>query len=379
MRLGPAKRVRRIVFVAMIVALVPVAVSYATAMAGPSNSNAFVRSVEWLRGQGAAGTVAQIESLYYRLTAPDKGGPNLKSLPKVGVKTGVASGGNRPNVIGGPTATAAYRPPPVTPFINPPLAGEGQWQATRPWLAGNPPVLVTTIRNEPDYPRVVAGLAWIDAKSTKVTLNPGRQEPSVQIDRGAMEVPLALRKNLLATFNGGFKLADSNGGFALNGHTYSPMVKGQATLIGYQDGTVNVIDWGQGRAAPKSATFARQNLPLIVDNGAASTNPNARCHWTATTDCGPIMIWRSGIGVDAHGNLIYAAGNNQTVSSLASALARAGAVRAMELDVNNYWVSFISYGLSGARQPTNLLPEMHRSPSRYLTPDDRDFFAVYAR
>ena len=378
MRLGPAKRVRRIVFVAMIVALVPVAVSYATAMAGPSNSSVFVRSVEWLRGQGAAGTVAQIESLYYRLTAPDKGGPNLKSLPKVGVKTGAASGGNRPNVIGGPTATAAYRPPPVTPFINPPLAGEGQWQATRPWLAGNPPVLVTTIRNEPDYPRVVAGLAWIDAKSTKVTLNPGRQEPSVQIDRGAMEVPLALRKNLLATFNSGFKLADSTGGFALNGHTYSPMVKGQATLIGYQDGTVNVIGWDRGPLAPTSATFARQNLPLIVDKGVVSGSLTNGREWGATVG-GAIMVWRSGIGVDAHGNLIYAAGDNQTVSSLASVLVRAGAVRAMELDINSYWVSFITYGLTGARQPTNLLPGMDRSSSRYLTPEDRDFFAVYAR
>jgi len=378
MEISAARRLRRIALVAVIVALVPVTFSYVTAMASPSNSSISVRSVEWLRDKGAAKTVAQIESIYYRLTAPDKGGPNLKSLPKVGVKTGVASGGNRPNVIGGPTATAAYRPPPVTPFINPPLAGEGQWQATRPWLAGNPPVLVTTIRNEPDYPRVVAGLAWIDAKSTKVTLNPGRQEPSVQIDRGAMEVPLALRKKLLATFNSGFKLADSTGGFALNGHTYSPMVKGQATLIGYQDGTVNVIGWDRGPLAPTSATFARQNLPLIVDKGVVSGSLTNGREWGATVG-GAIMVWRSGIGVDAHGNLIYAAGDNQTVSSLASVLVRAGAVRAMELDINSYWVSFITYGLTGARQPTNLLPGMDRSSSRYLTPEDRDFFAVYAR
>ena len=30
-------------------------------------------------------------------------------------------------------------------------------------------------------------------------------------------------------------------------------------------------------------------------------------------------------------------------------------------------------------QPSNLLPEMYRSPERYLTPDERDFFAVYLR
>ena len=86
-----------------------------------------------------------------------------------------------------------------------------------------------------------------------------------------------------------------------------------------------------------------------------------------------------GVGIDRHGNLIYAAGNDQTVTSLAAALIRAGAVRAMELDINPYWVSFITYSGSGALGPSNLLPDMHRAATRYLTPDDRDFFAVYLR
>jgi len=51
----------------------------------------------------------------------------------------------------------------------------------------------------------------------------------------------------------------------------------------------------------------------------------------------------------------------------------------MELDINSYWVSFITYGGFDAHQPANLLPEMNRSAFRYLEPDDRDFFAVYAR
>jgi hypothetical protein len=54
-------------------------------------------------------------------------------------------------------------------------------------------------------------------------------------------------------------------------------------------------------------------------------------------------------------------------------------VRAMELDINSYWVSFITYGGWNALDPTNLLPDMNRIATRYLTPDDRDFFAVYLR
>jgi hypothetical protein len=58
---------------------------------------------------------------------------------------------------------------------------------------------------------------------------------------------------------------------------------------------------------------------------------------------------------------------------------RAGAVRAMELDINTYWTSLITYRFPGAKAAANLLPTMDRSPLRYLTPDDRDFFAVYVR
>ena len=67
------------------------------------------------------------------------------------------------------------------------------------------------------------------------------------------------------------------------------------------------------------------------------------------------------------------------MESIAKALIRAGAVRAMELDINSYWTSFISYGAPGAGQPKNLLPGMERSALRYLEPDDRDFFTVYQR
>jgi hypothetical protein len=92
-----------------------------------------------------------------------------------------------------------------------------------------------------------------------------------------------------------------------------------------------------------------------------------------------VYVWRSAVGIDRHGNLIYAAAPDQTVRSLAQIMVHAGAVRAMELDINSYWPSFITYRAPGAGHPANLLADMVRSPLRYLTPDDRDFFAVYLR
>ncbi len=369
------RRIRRIALVAALVALVPSAFSYLDAMTEPSNSSLGVRSVEWLRDHGAAGLVSQVESIYYSLTAPSKGGATLGALPQVGY--GAAERAQAQRLKAQRLAAAIYRPPRVAPLFHPALPGEGVWRATRPGEGTGAPLLITTLRNQPEYPRVVAGLAWIDTKRTTVTLNPGRQEPSVSIPRGSMDVPQARRGKLLATFNSGFKLSDSRGGFVLDGHTYATMQDGQATLVGYSDGRVDVIDWQYGSRAPSSVTFARQNLPLLVNQGRLAPNLESS-EWGATVG-NAVLVWRSGIGVDRHGNLIYAAGEDQTVRSLADTLAHAGAVRAMELDINTYWVSFITYGAPGARAPVNLLPSMDRPATRYLTPDDRDFLAVYSR
>ena len=58
--------------------------------------------------------------------------------------------------------------------------------------------------------------------------------------------------------------------------------------------------------------------------------------------------------------------------------AAAGAVRAMEFDINPEWHTLITYthGAHGL-VPTMVGPNPMQSSDRYLVPDDRDFFAVY--
>lgn len=365
-------RVRRIAIVASVVVLVPAAASLASTMLEPSNSSLSIRSVEWLRDNGAAGIVTQVESIYYSLTAPAKGGPPLRALPKVGVGRAALSSAQ--------AIAAGRKPARIRPLATLALPGEGVWVPTRHHGRRRPPLLVSTFRSEPlEYPRLVAGVAWIDTSRTTVTLYPGRLEPSVELpQRGPMEVPPTLRGKLLATFNSGFKLADDNGGFALRGHTYAPLRNGQATFVRYSNGAYNVISWTAGPTAGADVVFARQNLPLIVDERRPNPNLNDSAEWGATLG-NAVRVWRSGIGIDSHGNLIYAAANDQTVGSLARILIHAGAVRAMELDMNSYWVTFNTYGAPGAAAPQKLLAEMERPATRYLEPDDRDFFAVYEK
>jgi len=72
-----------------------------------------------------------------------------------------------------------------------------------------------------------------------------------------------------------------------------------------------------------------------------------------------VRVWRSGVGVDAHGNVLYAGANGQTARGLAEILQRAGAVRAMELDINSEWVTFNFYGTWGAGAAQKLLPDSY--------------------
>jgi hypothetical protein len=368
-RVAPWRRARRVLLLAAGICLVPIAVSWVRAMERPHNVGLGIASVEWLRSHGGNEIVSQVENWYYTLTAPSKGGPALKALPKVGVDVAARSPG---------TAVPPRRPPRIAPLIHPALKGEGVWHAAAARAGPDPPVLVTTFRSDPEYPQFVAGVAWIDSTRTHLAYVPGLAEPPEISHRGPAEVPASLRHRLAATFNGGFPLETSNAGLVYRGQTVETMVDGVATLVEYRNGRVDIRRWEHGPEPGPRVWFAKQNLPPIVYEGRLNPNLSDGPEWGATVN-NAVRVWRSGLGIDRHGNLIYAAANYQTVESLAKILRRAGAVRALELDINEDWTSFITYRRPGAGEPSNLLPEMFRPSTRYLTPDERDFFAVYVR
>jgi len=85
--------------------------------------------------------------------------------------------------------------------------------------------------------------------------------------------------------------------------------------------------------------------------------------------------------VTATGQLVYVAGPSLSAATLADLLARAGSVRAMELDINPEWTSFSYYvpGPTGAPTATKLLASMQRPANRYESTSTRDFLGVLAR
>ena len=277
----------------------------------------------------------------------------------------------------GASRLAAW-PPRIKPVYPHPLAGEGVWSSTGERIRGKPPVLVTEFRTETDYPRIVAYVAWFDHTRTSVAYYPGRYEPPSASLRGPMEVPYGERWRLLATFNSGFIYRDGNNGSSIGGREYEPLKQGLATLIAYRDGRVDVRAWNGGPVAGARIAFARQSLPLIVDHGKLNPALNDSTQWGYTLG-NAVRVWRTGAGIDRRGNLIYAAADYQTVTTLARILQRAGAVRAMQLDINPEWPTLITYTHHGVLEPTKIVPNYQQPATRYLVPDDRDFFAIYRR
>jgi hypothetical protein len=248
-------------------------------------------------------------------------------------------------------------------------------------LTGGYGIYVTQLRPTSGNPPV--GIAWIDTSATRLVLYAGTGEPS-----GAWpwqgEVAAAQTPGLLAAFNGGFRIYAYQTGWYDQGRSAVPVRAGAASLVIFANGTATVADWGRDVGPGPSVAAVRQNLTLLVDHGVAVASAAYPGEWGAVLGGGTIT-WRSGLGVTAGGDLVYAAGPGLDPAGLSRLLIAAGAVRAMELDINPEWVSFASFTHAGGRAgqsligAANLLPGMYFTPYHYLQPFSRDFFAVFAR
>jgi hypothetical protein len=359
--------IRRAVLLVVVAAVTPVLYSYVNMALQPSSLPLGVRSVDWVRGHGGGWLVNAVEQRYYKLKQAKPGGPGLTTLPVAGTLAA-------PKPV---HAAPAYRPPTLRSVFRPALPGEGVWHAVTPSFHGAPPLLVTTFRSDPEFPRVVAYVAWLDHTRTQLGLYPGRYDPPASAAaRGPMQVPYGERWRLLASFNSGFAYRDVHSGFVINGHVYGSLQPDKGTLLVDRRGRVDIVSWRGGPAPGADIVVARQNLPLIVNGGRANPNlTDSTTTWGATLG-NAVRVWRSGVGIDSHGNLVYAAADYMTVRSLAAILIHAGAVRAIELDINPTWPTFITYTHGAQLAAAKLFPTSHPA-SRYLNPDDRDFFAVY--
>ena len=195
--------------------------------------------------------------------------------------------------------------------------------------------------------------------------------------RAGPAVTGAERRQLLAAFNGGFKLSAGAGGYMQEGHVISPLRPGLASLVIDRSGQARIGVWGRGLPAPGAAVYSvRQNLQPLVLNGRPTVAAADWAMWGATLG-GGAHVARSAIGQDAAGDLMYAASMSALPADLAAALAAHGARVAMELDINPEWVQLDAARILGGAL-TAEIPGQYRPSGQYLAGWSRDFFTVLA-
>ncbi len=266
------------------------------------------------------------------------------------------------------------------------LAGEGIWQNHPLSLFPTQEVMaVTFVRSDPQRPYSITTLVQMDMSQMKLGSVAGTQQPGGPVGKpgpGVVPNNIIDSGKLIAAFDGGFQYKDGAYGMIVNNTTYLPLKNDLGTLVGYKDGTLKIFDY-QGQSLGNNIDFIRQNCPILINNGEiTTTNQRDKKLWgrlaAGTVD---IYTWRSGIGLTAKGNLIFAVGNNLTPATLAAALKSAGAVNAIQLDINPIWVRFNIFEPNGFGKyiSSTLTKDLQDGSKQYLNGYQKDFFYVYKK
>src|SRR5450759_1315872 len=147
------------------------------------------------------------------------------------------------------------------------------------------------------------------------------------------------------------------------------------------DGTVTIGQWGRDASMSPSVRSVRQNLDLLVDRG--TVNPTCANGSTPRWGFGVgnnAFVPRTGIGQRADGALVFVNSPVTSVCSLGRLLHQAGAVRGMELDINNDLSIGYYYTHDGGTVLGHVTRDnQSKGPTHYFTAQSRDFIAFYLR
>ena len=221
------RRVLAVIAAVLSVLLIWLAVSIGGALMNPAlGSSAGARLAEWFREHGGASIVVWAENEWYSHHPPKVGG----SLAPGTIK--------KPKAVAAAPTTATVvahlpEPAPIAPIASPPVAGEGQWSPAGRLVHGLPAVYETMLRPSPIHTSYVVGVAWMDPLLLSATLYSGSQIPGGGPYTHTAPISPADSTSLVAAFNAGFWMSDSNGGYYTDNKTVDPLLNGAASFVVY--------------------------------------------------------------------------------------------------------------------------------------------------
>ncbi|MGU3435935.1 hypothetical protein ACNHUS_23300 [Actinomycetes bacterium M1A6_2h] len=349
------------------VAIALVSASYAEALLAPGYATWSDKTSSWLRDHGAGPVVDAYENWKYAE-------PPADTQPDMGA-FGAPTGSPPPNE-GTPGPGEALPTLPATAGQPAPT-----WVPGRAGPDGVPVSYTSAFQPDPSHRSIVAGVAIVRQSASAAHLVEGTTQPIPNQDTPGA-IPAAGVPSLVAAFNSGFKLTDTDGGFLDNGRLARPLVDGEASMVIDDRGKIAIGAWGREVTMSSHVAAVRQNLALVVDNAApvAGIDSNGDLRWGSAQNQLQFTE-RSALGITAAGDLVYVAAAKIDLRTLARALAGAGAVRGLELDIHPGTTAFNSWtqDAAGRLTPHVLLPSVHTNPDRYLDQDRRDFFYLTLR
>jgi hypothetical protein len=280
------------------------------------------------------------------------------------------------------TAPATTRPPRLIAIL-PAARRQGLFDwIPAALIRGQPAIWISRVSayGEPGF---TITLLRFDQQLVTLHLHAGGQEPGGSGWRFGDAIGTGELHSVVAGFNSAFRESYGAGGFEAYGRVGWPLKRGKASVVIYRDGSADIGRWELGVPAPgRPVAAVRQNLGLLINQGRVppSVDTCIKICWGDPLHEQPIVA-RSGLGITADGQLVWAAGHNLSVRALAEALLAKGAVRAMELDINPAWVAGYLYAHprhASTVAPIPLMPGQMGIAGQFLQPYFRDFFTVVA-
>jgi hypothetical protein len=339
------------------------------------------RAVTWARDHHLGAVVDAVEKRRYSSPPSTRAAGTLDvrarpqtTGPRSSAKAQASGLPERPEPpAGAPGAAPASLRTPVVPALD----GEGTWRVIDV-VSGGPAVWATSIRPLAAYPSVVASVAELDQSELRFALFNGSEVPGGASWHRGDRVPPQLQSSLVAAFNGGFRFDNEPGGYMTEGRTVRRLIDGQATLAIDRNGRLFVGDYGRDLTNDGTWESLRQNLPLIVDGGVSRARLEPGTNWGRNFH-NVIYVTRSAVCLRNDGRYAYVTVGPVDAPLLGDALVAIGCMRAIELDINGTWPTFISFR-SGPAQPltaTFLDRRMGGDSRRYLTGSTKEFIAAF--
>ncbi|MEW6111811.1 MAG: phosphodiester glycosidase family protein [Thermodesulfobacteriota bacterium] len=293
------------------------------------------------------------------------------------------------------------KPASITPlYTSPVLEGEGVWTTDDlpQGTDGRPLVYKTLYRPSVEYPNAVVYLAVFNMSRLRTRFFIGNTEPGIYnisypSDRESLS-------KIVAITNAMWMQQHARGAGAIfRRQVVYPMVSGMATLVVYEDDSVDIIEWSDSIPL-RLVKDARQLRHLIVKDGLVVERvlKNGKIE-DSEIGLGGFLIDNSGqstmgkkawflanrtaFGIREDGNLVFAMGHHVSTKDLAKALILAGCKRAIHGDANIHNIVCNFYFRDERDKIVKrdkLSPEQLKyTLKRYDEGYAKDFFAFYER